>query len=121
MSDPVNYAEVQPSVQDLINASLSHGHGYDLVVSILRESAELISQRQPGSDALSEEQAVLPGLARLVPAFPADMRPASVNGFMTTPQEHLLVNDQRSTPVEWLLHGGNPQDLVDILDGFLQA
>lgn len=64
---------------------------------------------------------VLPGLARLIRAFPDDKHPASILGFMSTPQESLLVDNERLTPVEWLLQGGNPQRLVDILESFLQT
>jgi hypothetical protein len=66
-------------------------------------------------------QPVLPGLARLVSGFPDDKHPASILGFMSTPQESLRVDDERLTPVEWLLQGGNPQRLVDILESFLQS
>jgi hypothetical protein len=66
-------------------------------------------------------QPVLPGLARLVSAFPDDKHPASILGFMSTPQESLLVDNERLTPVEWLQQGGNPQKLLDILVSFLQS
>ncbi|TFB59033.1 hypothetical protein E3N86_12385 [Cryobacterium sp. Hz7] len=66
-------------------------------------------------------QPLLPGLAALVKGLPEDMRPASIQGFMLTPQEDLLVEGRRVTPVEWLLHAGDPQALVDILDSFLQS
>jgi hypothetical protein len=66
-------------------------------------------------------QPLLPGLVILVKGLPDDMHPASIQGFMSTPQEDLLVDGERVTPVEWLLHGGDPQALVDILDSFLQS
>ena len=66
-------------------------------------------------------QPVLPGLATLVKAFPGDIHPASIQGFMTTPQADLRANSEPMTPVEWLLHGGDPQTLVSILDSFLQS
>ena len=63
---------------------------------------------------------VLPGLAALVQGLPADMHPASVQGFMTTPQEDLRVDGIGMTPVDWLLRGGDPQALLEILGSFLQ-
>jgi hypothetical protein len=63
---------------------------------------------------------VLPGLTVLVHGLPADMHAASVQGFMTTPQEDLRVAGQRMTPVDWLLHGGDARALVSILGSFLQ-
>ena len=64
---------------------------------------------------------VLPGLTTLVNAFPNDMHPASIQNFMATLQERLRVHGDRMTPVEWLLHGGDPQALLDILESFLQS
>jgi hypothetical protein len=64
-------------------------------------------------------QPLLPGLADLVSGLPEGLHPSSVQGFMTTPQEDLVVNGERMTPVEWLLQGGDPQRLVSILDSFL--
>lgn len=66
-------------------------------------------------------QPVLPGLAAVIKAFPSDKHPASIKGFMSTPQESLLIDGERVTPAEWLLHGGNTQAVVDILDSFLQS
>ncbi|MFF2053747.1 hypothetical protein ACFVU2_19240 [Leifsonia sp. NPDC058194] len=67
------------------------------------------------------KQPVLPGLSQVILALPHDMHPASVQNFMTTPQEDLLIDDREVTPVEWLRLGGDPQEVVDILDSFLQS
>jgi hypothetical protein len=211
MPEATTHAEVHESIQGLIEVVESQGQGDELVVTLLREVADLIKKRQPRGGALSDEQVafliesgtftaekfadieaslargdlaklerttrleavvnslsadevalrlgidasrvrhrrakgglyaftaggrrryplwqftsdparpVLPGLAALVKGFQEDMHPASVQGFMTTPQMDLLVDGKRMTPVDWLLHGGDPQDLVDILDSFLQS
>lgn len=68
-----------------------------------------------------ERQPLLPDLALLVSALPDDMHPATVLGFMSAPQRSLLIDNERLTPVEWLLKGGRPQKLVDILESFLQS
>lgn len=57
----------------------------------------------------------LPNLSALVKAIPDTMHPASVLGFMTTPQDDLLVDDEAVTPVEWLKGGGDVQEVVDLL------
>ncbi|NUU06433.1 DNA-binding protein [Leifsonia sp. C5G2] len=67
------------------------------------------------------KQPVLPGLSQLIAAVPADMHPASLQNFMATPQEDLLIDGREVTPVEWLRLGGDPQEVVDILDSFLQS
>jgi len=67
------------------------------------------------------KQPVLPGLPALVEAFPEDMHPASIEHFMETPQEDLVVEGRGVTPPEWLQLGGGPQSVVDILGGFLQS
>jgi len=67
------------------------------------------------------KQEVLPGLAALVKGIPDDMHASSVLHFMATPQEDLLIDDEEVTPTEWLRLGRPPQDVVDILDSFLQS
>jgi hypothetical protein len=64
---------------------------------------------------------VLPNLPRLVKAFRPDMHPASILGFMSTPQASARIAGISVTPAHWLLHGGDPQVLEDILDSFLQS
>lgn len=66
-------------------------------------------------------QPVLPGLPQLVSAFPKDMHPASILGFMSTHQSIAPSDGSPVTPVDWLLQGGDPQELIDILDSFLQS
>jgi hypothetical protein len=60
------------------------------------------------------------GLASITKSF-QDSHPASIRGLMLRPQESLTVDGRRMTPPEWLLHGGDPQAVVDILDSFLQS
>jgi len=67
------------------------------------------------------KQPVLTGLSQVISALPHDMHPASVQNFMSTPQEDLLIDDHGVTPVEWLRLGGDPQEVVDILNSFLQS
>jgi hypothetical protein len=67
------------------------------------------------------KQPLLSGLATLVKGLPEGMHPASVQGFMTTPQESLTINDERVTPAEWLQRGGAPQALVTILDSMMRS
>jgi len=66
-------------------------------------------------------QPVLPGLEALVKAIPEGLDPASVRGFMSTPQASLSSNGVARTPGEWLRQGGDPQPVTDILDGMLQS
>ena len=65
-------------------------------------------------------QPVLPGLAQFTDAF-ADKSPASILGFMTTMQRSARIDGVPMTPVNWLLEGGDPQVLREILDSFLQS
>lgn len=62
---------------------------------------------------------VLPGLAAVIAAFPRDMHPATIRGFMSTPQRSARISGVPVTPVEWLLDAGDPQIVRHILDGFL--
>ncbi|WAC50503.1 hypothetical protein [Frigoribacterium sp. SL97] len=67
------------------------------------------------------KQPVLPGLPALVAAIPEEMHASSVQGFMTTRQEDLRIEDTQVTPAEWLQLGKPVQEVVDILDSFLQS
>lgn len=67
------------------------------------------------------QRPILPGLPRLVSAIPDEMHPASVLGFMTTPQNSLRIDGQKLTPTEWLLLGRDPQDVITILHSFLMS
>ncbi|MFF1633502.1 hypothetical protein [Leifsonia sp. NPDC058248] len=67
------------------------------------------------------QRPVLPGLERLVQALPTDWPPAGIRGFMLTPQRSARIDGVPATPVEWLVAGGDPQVLSDILNSFLQS
>lgn len=211
MSNVLAHDEVQESLQYLMEAARSQGRDDDLVVVLIRESADVLKERQSRGGALSDEQVafliesgtftpsrfaevearvgrgdlaelerrtrleavtgslsaaevafrlgvdasrvrhrqskgglysfiaggkrrypvwqftddpkqpVLPGLPVLVKAFPVDMHPASIQNFMATPQEDLRVDERELSPSEWLRIGGDPGEVVDILDSFLQS
>lgn len=55
------------------------------------------------------ETGVLPGLEVVLAAMPDDQPPLVLAGFMTTPQQDLLVGDAPGTPRAWLLAGGDPR------------
>jgi len=64
----------------------------------------------------------VPGLSAVVAALPEGMHPASVEGFMTTPNEALRLEDagdsnqgQSVTPVVWLRQGGDVEAVVSVL------
>jgi hypothetical protein len=64
---------------------------------------------------------VLPHLSTVVNSFPEGWHAASVEGFMTTPQEGLRgEGSAQLTPKEWLLIGGDPASIVTILEGIKQ-
>jgi len=67
------------------------------------------------------DQPVLPGIELLVAAFPHDMHPASILGFMSTPQDSARIDGLPTAPVEWLVRGGDPQVLKRILESFLMS
>lgn len=65
---------------------------------------------------------VLPGLAQLVPAIPADWHPVTIPGFMTTPQRDARIDGAPVTLQEQLLRGGgDPLLLRNILNSFLMT
>lgn len=62
---------------------------------------------------------VVPGLAAVTRVFPREWHPATVEGFMKTPQDSLRIEGKKVTPPEWLLSGGDPQAVVGILESNL--
>lgn len=66
-------------------------------------------------------QPTLPNLEHLVRAFPDDWGPATVLGFMTTPQPSARIDGVAQTPADWLTRGGDPVKLREILDSFLMT
>ncbi|MFS0895058.1 hypothetical protein [Microbacterium sp. 179-I 3D3 NHS] len=60
---------------------------------------------------------LLPHLARVVHAFLDDGHPASVQGFMTVAKKELAHGEEGQTPIQWLVRGGSPHRIEDILEG----
>ncbi|RJQ72744.1 DNA-binding protein [Pseudonocardiaceae bacterium YIM PH 21723] len=54
------------------------------------------------------EAGKLPGLAAVITALPGDQPALVIAGFMTCPQEDLLIDDTPTAPRDWLLAGGDP-------------
>ena len=66
-------------------------------------------------------QPVLPALPQLARAFGEDMHPASILGFMNTPQDDARIKGVAMTPGQWLLSGRSVKTLVGILESFLMS
>lgn len=58
----------------------------------------------------------LPGLRTLLAALPADLHPLEVAGFMTSPDADLTVEDEPTSPRDWLLGGGDVRVVVELLE-----
>lgn len=65
--------------------------------------------------------AVLQHLPQVTPHFQPDQHPSALLGFMTTPHGQTVVQGVPVTPIGWLLAGGEPQRLIDVLDSFLMT
>lgn len=59
----------------------------------------------------------LPGLKRVLSALIDDWHPASIAGFMTSPQDGLEYQGERQTPIRWILHGGDLSRIEVIMEG----
>lgn len=104
---------------DIDPSRVRHRQGKGLLYSFLVGG----KRRYPTWQFVTGTKMVLPHLASVVEAFPEDWHPAGVEAFMTAPKSSLVsgVSSERLSPVEWLMNGGDPQDVVDILDSFLQS
>lgn len=58
---------------------------------------------------------VLPGLETVLATVVPDQPALVVAAFMTTAQEDLLVDGDRTTPRDWLLAGGDPRRVADLV------
>lgn len=63
--------------------------------------------------------AILRHLPYVTSHFQVDQHPSALLGFMTTPHVQTVLEDKPVTPIAWLLAGGEPQKLIDVLDSFL--
>lgn len=61
------------------------------------------------------EHDVLPGLDIVLSAVPADQPPLVVASFMNTPQPDLPIADRPTTPRDWLLAGGDPHRVAELV------
>lgn len=64
---------------------------------------------------------VLPSLPTLVEALPGDLHPATIGGFMTTPQRGLRIDGANVSPAAWLRSGGDVDEVLRLLDGYLAS
>lgn len=55
---------------------------------------------------------VLPGLAQVLAEAGDGQPPLVLAAFMTTPQDDLLIGDERVSPRQWLLAGGDPRPVA---------
>lgn len=58
---------------------------------------------------------VLPGLETVLRSVPADQPALVVAAFMSTPQDDLVINDRPATPRQWLLAGGEPAAVAELV------
>jgi hypothetical protein len=59
----------------------------------------------------------LPGLGAVLAALPGDLHPLEVEGFFSTAQPELEVDDEPVSPRTWLAAGGNPEPVVELAGG----
>lgn len=58
----------------------------------------------------------IPGLRAMLAALPADLHPLEVAGFMSTAGAGLIVEDEPTSPRDWLLGGGDVRVVVELLE-----
>lgn len=61
-----------------------------------------------------ERHEAIPGLRSLLAAFPPELHPLEVAGFMTTPTSDLVVADEAISPRDWLAGGGDIGAVVEL-------
>ena len=59
---------------------------------------------------------VLPGLETVLRTMPQDQPALVVAAFMSTPQSDLVINGRSATPRQWLLAGGDPELVAELIE-----
>jgi hypothetical protein len=63
-----------------------------------------------------EDYRTIPGLSTVLAALPKDLHPAEVDGWMTSPEGNLAIDDQAVSVREWLLRGGDVGRVTELVD-----
>jgi hypothetical protein len=63
-----------------------------------------------------EGHEAIPGLRAVLAALPADLHPLEIAGFMTTPDAALAVADKPTSPRDWLVGGGDVDQIVELAE-----
>jgi excisionase family DNA binding protein len=64
-----------------------------------------------------DESSPLPGLRTVLAAFPEELHPLEIAGFMDNPASELDVDDRSLPPRAWLISGGDPAVVADLVSG----
>lgn len=60
---------------------------------------------------------LMPGISKLATAFiKGRCSLGFIVGLMKTPQSHLLLDDEATTPIEWLRRGGDPEAVLAAIE-----
>jgi hypothetical protein len=59
---------------------------------------------------------VVSNLDRVLPALPADLHPAAVAGFLSTPRHDLALHRRPCTVREWLIGGGAVEPVLQLIE-----
>jgi hypothetical protein len=65
----------------------------------------------------AEDDGMVPGLDRVLPAIPADLHPLAVWRWLTTPVADLALDGSEAAPLQWLAAGGSPAPVADLAAG----
>ncbi|MEZ5117709.1 MAG: hypothetical protein R2737_15725 [Candidatus Nanopelagicales bacterium] len=88
------------------------------------DSGELVAIRSKGGYALPRWQfvadRVVPGLDRIT-AQAAGLHPLELAGFMTNPNVDLAIDGTPVSPVDWLVSGGDPEPVADLVHSLVRA
>jgi len=57
-----------------------------------------------------------PGLDRVLALLPTDLHPASVVGFLSTPQPDISLDNRPASPLQWLRRGGDMAPVLALIE-----
>ena len=111
-------------LKELINTGISVDEAASLLKVSRLEVEEYISERSlyavstDSGPILLEfqfsEEGLLPGITSVNRAFPEDIHPVAVNGFLSNPDPDLVIGDKSVSPLDWLKNGENPEPVINV-------
>ncbi len=94
---------------------LGDDHGPFFIRLMIHDADGNVVRESDDAPLIADTWSTLPGLEQVVPAVPDGTTPVALEGFMTTPQDELLVGGHPWSPRRWLAEGQDPDAVAHLV------